>query len=128
MLTYERRDKVRESFSNIFWASVTGSLLGLSLGVIGKAFGSKEPVRSKAANMMFIGGTYAAAECFIERTRGRARYTPIIAACAAGVLSSNGSAKSMITTSMVAITFGSIFDNREEITETAKYLLKKKDV
>ncbi|KAI5192447.1 hypothetical protein NECID01_1942 [Nematocida sp. AWRm77] len=118
MWTYERRNRARETLSKIVWASATGSIVGLSLGLLEKAVTGKGSVRKRTEDMMLLGGTYAIAESALEKWSARTTYTPIIAGCVAGTLSSTGTPRSIITTSVFAAALGYAIENREELLQS----------
>ncbi|KAI5172395.1 hypothetical protein NEFER03_1498 [Nematocida sp. LUAm3] len=111
----EKRNRTREALSKIFWASVSGSILGFSYGVLESAITRKCSIRRRTTDLFLLGGTYAMTEIALEKWRAKGAYSPIIAGCTAGIISSKGTAQSIITNSALAATLGFIFENRERL-------------
>lgn len=115
MWTHEKRNRTREGLSKIVWASVTGAVAGASIGVLERMATGKPSIRVRATDLFLLGGTYALAETAIETWRPNTPFTPALAGCAAGIISSRGGTKSIITASILATTFGYIFENRDRV-------------
>lgn len=120
MWTYEKRNKARETLSRIVWASATGSLLGLTVGVLETAVTGTGTIRRRTSDLMLLGGTYAITEAALEKWTARSTYTPIIAGCVAGALASRGTARSVLTTSALAATLGYAIEHREDLLRRAR--------
>lgn len=111
MWTYEKKNRTRETLSKIVFASITGATAGLSIGLLEKVFMRRSNIRVRTADLFVLGGTYALVEAAVISLRPKSVYSPIISGCAAGLISSS-STRSVITTSIIASTFGYIFENR----------------
>ncbi|KAI5193054.1 hypothetical protein NEMIN01_2386 [Nematocida minor] len=97
----QERNKRREFLSKVALGVVSGSVIGLGIGVVHKMANKNSSICGRVADTMIIGGSYAVIDSLIDRYDINSVYRPIITGCIAGSLGSRGGPASVITSSIL---------------------------
>lgn len=94
-------NKRREFLSRVVMGVVSGSIIGLGIGVLHKVVNKNSSVRGRVMDTMIIGGSYAVVDSIVSRYDVSSVYRPIVTGCIAGSLGSRGGLGSILTTSLL---------------------------
>lgn len=97
----EPANKRREFLSRVVFGVVSGSVVGLGIGVLHKMLNKNSSIRGRMVDTMIIGGSYAVVDNIVSRYNVNSVYRPIITGCIAGSLGSRGGAGSIIASSVL---------------------------
>ncbi|KAI5187814.1 hypothetical protein NEHOM01_2387 [Nematocida homosporus] len=101
----ESRNKIRERTARIFWAAASGLVVGAGLGAVERLVTGKPVIRTRAADLMLLGGAYAATDIILKDYKMSPTYKPVVAGCVAGIVSSR-SGVGLVVNSVAASALG----------------------
>ncbi|KAI5165607.1 hypothetical protein NEIG_01358 [Nematocida sp. ERTm5] len=115
---HAERNKKRELLSRVVLGAVTGSVIGLTVGIISKGINRNSSISQKVTDTMIIGGTYAIMDNLVSKYNINQAYRPILSGLIAGSLGSRGNTFSIITTSVITATAAYTLENTNIIYNT----------